>query len=230
VLTAKKKINVREAIPHSTTGDFFYNARDWFQENTKLVGGIVLGVIAVAIIGYLYVTGQQADDLQANLELNKVQPLYQNQQYKLAITGDPAQQIPGLTEISEKYSNTATGQVASLYLGNCYLYTGEFDKAIEAFKESSPDDALLDAAVTAGMAAAYEAKKEYAEAADLFKSAAKKFDNDLVSSERYFYAGRAYALSGDMESAKEMLEKSKESKNQRFHQQADRLLAEYHLD
>jgi tetratricopeptide (TPR) repeat protein len=229
VLTAKKKISVRQAVPQSSSADFFYNFQDWFKANTKLIGGVALAIVAIVIIGYFYSSGKAADELAANRELRKVQQLYQQQQYRLAIAGDPAQQIMGFEEIVEKYGGTPTGEVAMIYLGNSYLYTGELDKAMAAFEDASPDSDMLRAAASAGEAAVLEIRGNKAEAAELFEDAAVSFDNELLSSERFLTAGRNYAQAGNMEKAKEMLEKVKEFKNTKFHPDAERLLAEFNL-
>jgi FimV-like protein len=229
VLTAKKKISVRQAVPQSSSADFFFTVQEWFKNNTKIVGGIALGIAAIVIAGYLYTSGKSADELAANRELRKVQELYQQQQYRLAITGDPAQQIMGLEEIVNKYGGTPTGEVAMIYLGNAYLYSGELDKAMESFEDASPDSDMLRAATLAGEAAVYEARGNAAEAAPLFEKAADTFNNELLASERYLMAGRNYAESGDLEKAKELLEKVKAFKTTRFHPEADRLLAQYSL-
>ena len=85
---------------------------------------------------------------------------------------------------------------------------------------------MLSAAAVAGQAAVAEAKGNHADAASLFEQAARDFDNELLSGERFLSAGRAYALSGDMTSAKEMFELVKTNKTQRFQQEADRLMAQ----
>jgi tetratricopeptide (TPR) repeat protein len=229
VLTAKKKISVRQAVPQSSTADFFYNFQDWFKANTKIIGGVALGIIAIAIMGYFYVSGKAEDELAANRELRKVQQLYQQQQYRLAITGDPTQQIMGFEEIVEKYGGTPTGEVAMIYLGNSYLYSGELDKAMTAFEDASPDTDMLRAAALAGEAAVLEAKGNNSEAAKLFETSALAFDNELLSSERFLTAGRNYGEAGNMEKAKEMLEKVKEFKNTKYHPDAERLMAQFNL-
>jgi tetratricopeptide (TPR) repeat protein len=230
VLTAKKKISVREVVPKSASAVFYYDAQKWLKANSKIVIGAFLAIAALIVIGYLYTSGKSADDLAANRELRKVQPLYQQQQYKLAIAGDPTQQIMGLEEIVDKYSGTPTGDVAMIYLGNCYLYSGDLDKAESIFDDVSPSTDMLKSAAVAGRASVAEAKGDYAGAAPLFEKAARGFDNELISGERFISAGRAYAIAGDMDSAKEMLEMVKGNKTQRFQQEADRLIAQYNLD
>lgn len=229
MLTAKKKLSVRQAVPQSSSGDFFFSAQEWIRNNTKIVAGAALAIAAIIIAGYLYSSSQEANELAANRELRKVQELYQQQQYRLAITGDPAQQIMGLEEIVSEYGSTPTGGVAAVYLGNAYLYSGELDKALAAFEDASPDNDMLTAAVYAGKAAVHEAKGDHAEAAELFERAAAAFDNELLSAERYLLAGRNFAEAGDMEKAKELLMKVKDGKSTRYQPDAERMLAQYGL-
>ncbi len=229
MLTAKKKLSVREVVPKSSSSIFFYEAQDWLKQNAKIVGGVVLAIVAIVVLWYFYTTGKAADDLEANRQLRMVMPLYQQQQYKLAISGDPNQGVPGLAQIVDKYDGTSTGQTAMIYLGNAYLYTDELDKALATFEDASPDSDMLSAAAVAGQAAVYEAKKKWAEAAPLFEKAATIFENDLLTSSRQLSAGRAYALAGDKDKAKAMFELVKESKSTRYHQDAERLLVQFDL-
>jgi len=229
VLTAKKKLSAREVVPKSASANFFYDAQEWLKQNSKIVAGVVIGLVAIIVLWYFYSSGKAADELEANRQLRQVMTLYGQQQFKLAISGDANQNIPGLTKIVEDFGGTPTGQTAMIYLGNAYLYTDQFDKALQVFDDASPDTDMLRSAAVAGKAAAYEAKKNYAEAASLYEEASTMFENDLLTSARQLNAGRAYGLSGNKEKAKEMLELVKEAKSTRYHQEADKLLAQFDL-
>lgn len=229
MLTAKKKLSAREVVPKSASANFFYDAQEWLKQNSKIVAGVVIGLVAVIVLWYFYSSGKAADELEANRQLRQVMTLYGQQQFKLAISGDANQNIPGLTKIVEDFGGTPTGQTAMIYLGNAYLYTDQFDKALQVFDDASPDTDMLRSAAVAGKAAAYEAKKNYAEAASLYEEASTMFENDLLTSARQLNAGRAYGLSGNKEKAKEMLELVKEAKSTRYHQEADKLLAQFDL-
>ncbi len=229
MLTAKKKLSAREVVPKSASANFFYDAQEWLKQNSKIVAGVVIGLVAIIVLWYFYSSGKAADELEANRQLRQVMTLYGQQQFKLAISGDANQNIPGLTKIVEDFGGTPTGQTAMIYLGNAYLYTDQFDKALQVFDDASPDTDMLRSAAVAGKAAAYEAKKNYAEAASLYEEASTMFENDLLTSARQLNAGRAYGLSGNKEKAKEMLELVKEAKSTRYHQEADKLLAQFDL-
>jgi predicted negative regulator of RcsB-dependent stress response len=229
VLTAKKKLSSREPARKSRKAMLLYDTQEWLKENTKIVGGVVIGLVALIVLWYFYSSGQTADDIEANRQLRLVMQLYQQEQYQLAITGDVNQGIPGLERIVREFDHTPTGQTAMIYLANAYLYTDEVDKAFEAFDNASPKSDILRAAAIAGKAAVHEAKEEFAKAAPLYERAAKMFDSDLIASSRHLAAGRAYGLAGDKKKAKEMLDRVKNAKSTRYHQDADRMLAQFEL-
>jgi tetratricopeptide (TPR) repeat protein len=229
VLTAKKKIAVREVVPKSTYMNYWYNVRELITTNSKLVSGIAVGILVVSVAAYFYFSGKAADEKEASRQLRVAEMIFQQQQYKIAITGDPGRGIPGLQEIARKYDNTAAGQSASLLLGNAYLYTGDFEKAYAAFDNASPSSDMLKSAVYAGKAAALEGKKNFAEAAEFFEKAAKKYDSKFLAAQRFLDAGRDYCLAGNKSSAVEMFKKMKEQRVRRFEPEMQRLISQYDL-
>ena len=230
MLTAKKKIAVREAVPQSSMMSSVERAKDFYGEYSRYIFGGLALVAAIVIVGYIMMAGKGENETQASMQLRKVVALYQQQQYKLAITGDPARGVPGLKDIADKYGSTPSGSVAALYLGNCYLYTDQFDKALEAFDAASPSDDLTASNVLAGKAAAYEGKKQFGEAAETYEKAAKAFVNDLLSANRFLCAGRNYAMAGNKEKALAALEKVSEAKTPRYENDVKRLIAQYDLE
>jgi len=230
VLTAKKKLASREVIPTSKTANIWRVTQSFFRDNIKIVTGVTVAVLAISVFFYVYLEGKKSDELAASRELRLVQSLYQQEQYKLAISGDPARGIPSLSEIAGKFSGTNSGQIASLYLGNCYLYTGDVNKALQAYEQTSFSDPLLESAVIAGKAAVYETKKEFAEAAELYEEAGSLYENDVLSATRFFSAGRAYCLAKNFEKATSVLKRVKDAETPRFVKELDRLSAQYNLE
>jgi tetratricopeptide (TPR) repeat protein len=230
VLTAKKKIAVREAMPQSGMSSFWDRTRTMYTLYGRyMLGGLAL-VVAIVAVWYITSSGKAEDEITASIQLRKVVTLYQQQQYKMAITGDPTRGLAGLKDIADKYSSTPSGSTAAVYLGNCYLNTDQYDKAIEAFDAASPADDLTKSNVVAGKAAAFEGKKLFAEAAEMWEKAAKMFSNDLLSAGRFLNAGRTYALAGNKEKALAALEKVSEAKTPRYENDVKRLIAQFELE
>lgn len=230
MLTAKKKISVREAVPQSTSLDWWDDVVDFVRTNSKLlIGGVVAVVAIVAVV--LILNARSADNEEmASRMLQQAQVAYQQQQYKIAIEGDQQAGMAGLRGIVEQYGGTPSGSLAALYLGNCYLYTDQFDKALEAFDEASFSSDVLSSAVLAGRAAALEGKKQYAEAGSLYEKAAGMDDNDFLQAARCFNAGRMYAMAGDKEAAKKMFDRVKEAETPRYDRDVERLMAQYGIE
>jgi len=230
VLAAKKKIAVREVAPKSTLSEYWFKARAFYDAYQKYLMYGVIAVVVIAVFGYIYVSNKQKNNDEASRLLRLVQPLVQQGQYKSAIEGDKARKISGLQDIVNQYGSTPTGELAGVLLGNCFLYTDQFDKALSAFDDASPSSDLLSSAALAGMAAAYEGKKDYASAATYYEKAASKYDNEFLSAARYFNAGRMYCMSNDKAQAKEMLTKVRESNTPRYEADIMRLNAQYALE
>jgi tetratricopeptide (TPR) repeat protein len=230
VLAAKKKIAVREVAPKSTVSDYWDRTREFYGKYQKYLLYGAVAVVVIAVFGYIYVSNKKANEEEASRQLRIVQPLVQQGQYKVAIEGDKARKIPGLKDLVDQYGNTPTGELAGVLLGNCYLYTDQFDKALAAFDDASPSSDLLSSAAYSGMAAAYEGKKDYASAAKYYQKAASDYENDYLTATRYFNAGRMYCLINDKDNAKKMLTKVRESNTPRFETEIMRLDAQYALE
>lgn len=231
MLRAKKKISVREPIQESTFTTKWFEVQNFVRERSKIISWISIGVIAIVVFGYIYFTNKKSENIQASVELSKVLPLYEQQQYKLAIEGDPTTRTPGFKNVASSFSGTNSADVANLYLGNCYLYTGQYDNAIAAYESSNPAGDILKSGVFAGLGAAYEAKKDYKKAAEYFEKAALKFKDDQISADRLVQSARNYALSGDKSKAKELYETIKnEYKSPRYSREMDKYVAELGIE
>ncbi len=231
MLTAKKKIAVREPIKESTFTTKWLELRLYIQENIKLISGITIGIIAIVAFTYIYFTNKKTENVEASVQLASVISLYEQQQYKLAIEGDPTRRLPGLKDISNNFSGTNSASVANLFLGNSYLYLGQFDNAISAYQNSDPDGNILKAGVYAGLGMAYEGKKEFLKAAQYFEQAAEEFKEDAISADRLMQAARNYTLAGDKSKAKQLYESIlNDYKTMRYSRDIQRYLAQLEIE
>ncbi len=230
MLAAKKKIAVRQAVPQSGVLAYWEKAKEFYGKYSKwiLIGAVLVAAVIVAY--YVYSSRQAAREAEAGSQLRKVQTLFQQQQYKLAIDGDPARGIPGLKSIVESYGGTTSGTTAAMMLGQSYLYTDQFELALAAFDDANPSNDLLKANALAGMAAAHEGLKNYAEAAKLYEKAADRHPNDLLKAGRYFAAARAWGLAGDKDKAADALRYVQEANTPRYEQDVKRLQSQLGIE
>ncbi len=227
MLKPKKGISKRE-IKEDKLVTTYFRSRAWFERNKRLVSYIIAApVILLAILWFVENNRRQSDD-RATTELSKVFPLYDQGQYQIAIDGIPQENIRGLQSIVDDYGSTHAGEVAKLYLAECYFNLKDYQKALTYFKEVDLSNKLLSSSVLAGEAACYEAEGNHEEAADLYEKAASTNMTDLDAPENLFMAANNYSVTGKKEKAAEMLKRIKrEFPSSTYALEVDRFLAQY---
>lgn len=95
---------------------------------------IALGVIIVLVAGYfsykyLYLAPRAE---QASAAMYEAQNQFERDSFALALNGNAS--FDGFLTIADTYGNTRQGNLAKHYAGLCYLYMGEYQQAIDAFK------------------------------------------------------------------------------------------------
>jgi tetratricopeptide (TPR) repeat protein len=124
----------------------------------------------------------------------------------MAIDGNPnmrvqGEPVKGLSAIVSEYGSTKAGNMAKLYLANCYYFLGKLDSAMAVFQDISPSGALVKASVWAGKGAILEEKGNKAEAAKLFKDAAEADKANPLNADYALSAARNFEQAGDKEQA-----------------------------
>lgn len=208
MLEKKKKITKKE-IKQDTLVTTYYKAYNFFLENQAkiLIGIAAVALIVVAII--IFSNKRQSDNLAAANLLTKVIPLYEAGQFQEAIEGQKSTNVVGLKNIVENYGSTEQGEIAKIYLANCYLFLGKIEDAYEFYKDYDGSNPIFKATALAGEAAYYEYKKEYEKAADAYKNAAKISKENPSNPEYLLKAGINLIKLGKKEEAKAIFENIK---------------------
>ncbi len=225
MLEKKKKFSKKE-IKEDQLVTSYYKATKFFEEYQSK---IYIGLVAVAvIIGaiVLYSNKLESDNLDASGALAKVLPLYEMGSYKEAIEGTPAADILGLKAIAGKFGGTEQGEMAKVYLGHAYYFSGDFDNAEDAYGDYSGDNKDMAATCIAGKAGCAVAKSDYKSAASLFEKAANVSKYNPLNAEYLVKAAANYIKAGDKEEAEELLKIVKNDyKTTRMAGEADKYLA-----
>lgn len=110
----------------------------YLEHNGKKLLLILLAIIVVVggyfSYKYLYLTPRTE---QASSAMFAAQNQFERDSFALALTGNAS--FDGFLTISTEYSNTPQGNIANHYAGICYLYIGEYQNAIDAFKSYDAD-------------------------------------------------------------------------------------------
>lgn len=195
------KIRVKKQDDLITT---YENAVLWYQTNKKLLTNVGIALVVVIAGGWFYLNNQHQNNDKAALEFAKVFSYYDNGQYQLAVNGIPERNVRGLQAIVNDYGSTGFGNLARFYLANCYFNLGEYDKALAEFEDADVDTPLLEASRLAGIAACYEVKGNYPDAAKSFEKAGRYSVNDPNAPDNLANAARNYAKAGSKNQAIEL--------------------------
>jgi TolA-binding protein len=208
MLRPKKKISKKE-LKEDALVSTYVKATGWYEENRKRVNIAALVIVILVISAVVFMNNRRSGNEKAMTELGRIYAYYDDAQYILAIDGVPERNITGLKSIVDNYGSSEAGELARFYLANCYFQLRRFDEALQEYKDFSPGSQLLTVSRFAGIAACYEARGQYEDAASMFEKAAVTYGNDISAPENLGHAARNFALAGNKERALDLYRKIK---------------------
>lgn len=158
----------------------YAQAEDFFQKNKKVLSIVIGGLVLVVAgwIGYKQFV-VKPNEAEAQLKLFKVQEYYALDSFNLVLNG--RDENPGAVEIADDYGMTKAGKLAAYYAGMSYLYTGQYENAIEYLKKFSGDDMVIAPMAKGSIGDAYAELGNLDEAADHYMKAANMEKNELTT-------------------------------------------------
>ena len=197
--------HIKKASTNDKVLFYYYKAVEYFQKNTKSVYIALTAVVIIAAGIFIYLNNLKAANEEATLELTKVQPVYDAQDFLQAINGDTLGLTRGLLFIVNEYGSTESGNTAKLLLGNSYYALMDFDNAYKYYDSYSGSNQIYKAASLAGIAAVYEARSQHLDAAKQFEKASRVSKDLAVNDEYLYYAARNYSNAKDKDGYMKML-------------------------
>ena len=231
MLKPKKKITKKE-LKQDTLVTTYAQVTNFYYANKKYIGYGVFALVVLFAAIFIYMNNRRSNNEKAATALGKIYPTYElaigdPAQYKVAIEGQPDRAVMGLKAIVDNYGGTDAGEIARLYLANCYFNTGLIDEAMKQFDKFSGSDKLLQGSSIAGLAACYEFKKEYEKAGSYFERASGKSTGKYEVPDYLNSAARCYGLAGEKEKAITLYKRlKKEYPNSPFAREVDRFIAQ----
>ena len=152
----------------------------FFNENGKLLGGIVIAfaVVAAAVFCW-YKFAYQPAVAEAQGQMAYAEQNFRNGDFELALNGDG--NVLGFNQIIAEYGAKA-GKAVYFYAGVCELQLGNYEAAIKALQSYKGKDAILAARATSCIADAYVGLENYAKALGYYEKAAATVDNVFAAS------------------------------------------------
>lgn len=177
-----------EAATGSAFDDRAESAFDWARANAKYIGIAVVVVALAVLVWVFYRQYQNSQAAQAETQLSRARQSYAQGNLPLAQTD--------LRRVVSRYEGSTAGSQAAMLLAQTYFEQGKPDSGLAVLNEGEPAGADL-AAFEALKGAGYELKKEYAQAAQHYRTAAERTDVKLARSGYLADAARALTAAGN---------------------------------
>jgi TolA-binding protein len=203
MMKAKRRLTRRE-IKEDKLVTYTYKVTDFFNKNSKLVTGVAIGLVLVAVIAVMMVRSKQQAEQLASAKMAEAMIYYDQMNYDKA--------IPLLKDVIEKYDGTKSAGFATFYLANSYFNKKEYDKAKTYYKkylDDYGDDDLMASSALAGIASCLDAEGKTEAAAQKFVEAAHKYPKVFSAPDNLFNAALAYQKLGKKQEARKILEEIK---------------------
>ncbi|GEQ86081.1 hypothetical protein ULMS_15890 [Patiriisocius marinistellae] len=185
----------------------------WVEKNQNIIL-IVVGVVAVAVLGYLaYINFvQEPKEAEGMNEMYQAQTYFdtalnatngQDSIYNLALNGGKGKY--GFLKIIDNYGGTKAGNLANYYAGMAYLNTNDYQNAISYLSDFSSDDAMLGPLAKGAIGDAFVQLNQKDEALGYYETAATMQTNEFTSPRFLLKAGVTALALGKGDVAKKHL-------------------------
>lgn len=204
---ADKEDDLQHIEEQSTTAEVFNTldetaskAEDFVAKNQKYIF-IIIGVVAVAVLGFLgykefVAKPKQAsamnDMFQAQKYFNDaVNGTAKDSLYTLALNGGEGKY--GMIDIIKNYSGTPSANLANYYAGTAYLRLKDYKKAVEYLDDFKSEDEVLAPLAKGNIGDAYVQLNQPKDALGFYEEAANMRDNGYTTP-MYLYKAGVIAL------------------------------------
>lgn len=176
--------------------------KNWLNGQNKVlvygVGSVVLLTAGYFGYQYFYKIPLEKEGMAA---IYKTQENFDNDSFAMVLKDAP--------KLAEKYSGTKAGELAAYMSGACYLYTGNYKKAVEYLEEVSFSDQVMKYQVMGLLGDAYIENKDLEAGLKQYLKAAKGADTEFSAVWWYRKAARVYEKKNEWKEALAIYEKLK---------------------
>ena len=182
--------------PNQSNRSREFDFMEWFQVNSRIIGGAAI-VVAVAALGYwFYVRSQQIKTVNAERSLMQAEQSLQS--------GNTALASSDLQRVVSRYKGTAAGTEAAMLLAQTNYNAGKYQEGIKALQDVSGKAGTSEAGVQSLIGDGYAQMNKPSDAAKAYEKAAAAAE---FNTERAYYkakAARSYVSAGNTAEAKRL--------------------------
>lgn len=170
------------------------------QKSLMIIVGVIVGIIVLfkAYQNFYIIPLEE----EAQTEIYMAELYFQKDSFNLALNGDG--QYLGFLDVSDEYSSTNVGKLASYYSGLCYLHTGDYENAIEYLESFSSDDIVLSSLALGCTGDAYMELGDTENAMDAYEDAVDNSNNEFTAPRYMMKIAMIHEINGDYSDALEI--------------------------
>jgi tetratricopeptide (TPR) repeat protein len=207
-LLNNQETNVNKEDKNLKVGDVITNTEVFLEKNKKALMIIVAAIVVVigifCIYNFWYMPSQEK---AAEDEMYAAEEYFVNNDYDKALKGDGKH--VGFIAVSEDYSHTKHGKLASFYIGRIYLDQGKYQQAVDYLEKFSPKDAFMASQSKALLGDAYWEMNQLDKAIEYYNKAAEINPNNFTTPAILMKLGAAYEVKGNNQKALDCYKKIK---------------------
>ena len=174
-------LNVDEAL--STSEAFLF-------KNKNVILGTIIAVVVIVcgFLGYQKFISEP-NELKASESIFKGEQYFAATNYEAALNGDSIN-FAGFAKLSDEYSGTKAGNLATAYAGLCCAQLGKYEEATKYLSNFNADDQLVSPAIMATMGNCYAQLGQLDKAASALIKAADRANSLALSPLYLIQAGQ----------------------------------------
>jgi TolA-binding protein len=196
MLTPRKKIS-RKELHKDPLLNKIATVSDYAEVHRQTITRVAIGVAALAVVVYAYVTYRQSQNDEALNKLVSAEQVY--------FSGDYREAIRRLEKYCTEYDGTDGGGIGTYYLANSYFNTDQYDFALtnyEKYLDDYSDNEVFTVSSMLGIAACYEGLNKYQEAVAQYETTLKKYPESHAKAEIMMDLARAYRVMSQPDNAR----------------------------
>ncbi len=208
--TKKNSISMKEQLEEKNTemGNVITHTEEFIQKNQKMIIGIAVAVVVVAIAIFGYIKWvKHPREMRASEELFAAENYFLSGDYQKALEGDDTHR--GLLSVIDNYGSTKAGNLAKYYAGIANLQLGNYDEAGRWLAKYKGKDTFTKPIALMAQADALVEQGNTEAAAKKYVEAAQAGDNAITAPSALFKAGMAYLMLNNNAKALECLKQIK---------------------
>lgn len=180
-MAIKRKLEKKNEDTLLDLGQARQQASNFFEENQKIIIGIIAGLVILVGGWFVYINLIKAPrEEKAMSQMWMAQFQFEQDSFQVALE-NPGGGHSGFLTIIKDFGGTKAANMAKYYAGICYLNLGNYDAALEHLNDFSPDGTIGPALKYGSLGDTYSELNEMDKAMANYKKAADAGENDILS-------------------------------------------------